>query len=170
MEKLRNAIQHAWTSLDARPRRLALLIAGALVLAVGLVYWKSLEADFVAWDDDINVYANPHVQGLDLQRVSWMFTDTQGALRYKPLSWLAWAGVYTCVGLDPFGFHLANIILHCANTVLLFGAIFSVLSLIQRKSATPVSLQLLVSGWGALVWAIHPWRVEPVSWVTGLPY
>ena len=49
-----------------------------------------------------------------------MFTDFEQAIRYKPLSWLAWAVVHEAFGLNPFGYHLANVLLHCANTVLLF--------------------------------------------------
>src|ERR1051325_11497057 len=100
--------------------RLALTIGIILMVATAMVYWRTLSADFVAWDDDINVYQNPHIQGIDGQRIAWMFTNTQTALRYKPLSWLAWAAIYAHGGLNPFGFHTANVVLHCLNTSLVF--------------------------------------------------
>src|SRR5882762_4570624 len=104
-----------------RADRLKLLVAALLIVATGIVYWRSLGADFVSLDDDTNITKNPHIQGLDAGRVTWMFTDTQAALRYKPLNWLTWALIYSWTGLNPFGFHLANLLLHCLNTVLVFG-------------------------------------------------
>src|SRR6185436_19784721 len=72
-------------------------------------------------------------------------------------------------GLNPLAFHLANVLLHGGNAVLLFH-------LLRR-------LFLRCPGWkgdsralswcaavGTLFWAIHPLRVEPVAWATGLPY
>src|SRR5437667_5561157 len=98
---------------NMRADRLKILILVLLAVTTGAVYWRSLGADFVAWDDNINIYRNSHIQGLDGQRILWMFTDTQTALRYKPLSWLAWALLYSWTHLNPFGYHLANVLLHC---------------------------------------------------------
>ena len=97
-----------------------------------------------------------------------MFTDTEKALRYKPLSWLAWALIYHVFGLNPVGFHLANLLLHYLNTILVFQLLLRFFS--RRGEAGPDLWKLLVCAWAALLWAIHPLRVEPIAWVTGLPY
>src|SRR5258706_9494461 len=145
-------------------------LIGFLVCATILVYWRCLSADFVAWDDDINVYQNNHIKGLDLERLKWMFTDTQGALRYKPLSWLAWALIYGCSDLSPFGYHLANLVLHSLNTVLVFLLLRRLLISEEKEHAAQISFPLMACAWGTLLWSIHPLRVEPTAWVTGLPY
>src|SRR5664279_2204336 len=91
-----------------------------VLLATFAVFSRVLLADFVQWDDDISVYQNPHIQGLDWTRLRWMFSDASYAMRYEPLNWLGYALVYQFSGLKPLGYHLANLVLHCLNTVLLF--------------------------------------------------
>src|SRR5712671_202104 len=128
-------------------QRVRAIIIALLLVATALVYWRCLDAKFVAWDDDINVYNNPHIWGLDGKRLAWMFTDTQAALRYKPLSWLAWALIYSWIGLDPFGFHLANLLLHCLNTVFVFAVLRALFSDGQSEDSGPAQTKLIICGW-----------------------
>jgi Flp pilus assembly protein TadD len=132
-----------------------------------VVYWQTLSADFLHWDDDINVFENPHVQGLSPENLLWMFTDFEQAIRYKALSWLAWGIVHELFGLNPFGFHLANVFLHTMNAWLMF---FLILRVFRRSEGEQSRSHLIVVGIATLIWAVHPMRVEPVAWVTGLPY
>jgi len=137
-----------------------LLALFAIVLGV---FWPTLSADFLHWDDDINVFENPRVQGLTGENLAWMFTDFEQAIRYKALSWLGWALVHEIFGLNPFGYHLANVFLHAMNTWLVF---FLCLRFLGVRSHAGI----LAAGIAALFFGIHPLRVEPVAWVTGLPY
>ncbi len=194
------------------PQRTVTIVLALVAVVFGL-FFRTLESGFLRWDDDINVFENPHVQGLTGENLRWMFTDFEQAIRYKPLSWLAWAVAHEFFGLNPFGYHLANLLLHCANAVLVFLVIRRLLELaskpVGRDSVKPHSERSEASGasnskkvnqnarsaradsasiqgsteshptghWldtcaalGALLWAVHPLRVEPVAWVTGLPY
>ena len=182
-----------------RPHHRTTAIVLALLAVVFAVFFRTLESGFLRWDDDINVFENPRVQGLTAENLRWMSTDFEQAIRYKPLSWLAWALVHEVFGLNPFGFHLANVLLHCVNTVLVFllirrllalssslaptggegrgeGATGSHSALRVPRSAFDQSLLTsaatgeICAALGALLWAVHPLRVEPVAWVTGLPY
>ena len=125
-----------------RPHHRTTAIVLALVAVVFGVFFRTLESGFLRWDDDINVFENPHVQGLTAENLRWMFTDFEQAIRYKPLSWLAWALVHEVFGLNPFGYHLANVLLHCANTVLVFLLIRRLLTL--SSSLAPTGGE----GWG----------------------
>ena len=60
------------------------LTASALALIVFAVFSPVLRADFVAWDDNLNIYNNPNIQSLDSQHLRWMLTDCSHARRYKP--------------------------------------------------------------------------------------
>ena len=170
-----------------RPHHRTTAIVFALVAVVFGVFFRTLESGFLRWDDDINVFENEKVQGLTAANLRWMFTDFEQAIRYKPLSWLAWALVHEVFGLNPFGYHLANVLLHCANTVLVFLLIrrllqFSSPSSSRREEApaqarnesqsclTAAATMDACAAMGTLLWAVHPLRVEPVAWVTGLPY
>jgi hypothetical protein len=57
-------------------------------------------------------------------------------------------------GLNPLGYHLHNIILHCASAILLYG--------IVRQ----FGVRGLIAFCVALLWAVHPQRVESVIWIT----
>ena len=148
------------------------LICLVLFLATLAVFSRVLLADFVQWDDDISVYQNPHIQGLDWTRLRWMFSDASYAMRYEPLNWLGYALVYQFSGLKPLGYHLANLVLHCLNTVLLFAFIRRLLTsgpaIVNLSDALgqatpPAAL-------GAFLWALNPMRVEPAAHVTDLRY
>ena len=143
-----------------------------LALAAILPFSPALTADFVEWDDDINVTQNPHIQGLDGERLLWMWGTAEHAMRYKPLNWLGWALLYRVQGLRPLGFHLANLAFHAANTALLFLVLRRMLLVAGagNPKAPTVTGGTVAAGGGALLWAWHPLRVEPVAWVTGLPY
>src|SRR5206468_2451372 len=61
---------------------------------------------------------------------------------------------------------------HCTNAVLVFVVIRRLLlsggsDVSDAKTREYLSIS---AGLGALLWAIHPLRVEPVAWATGLPY
>ena len=141
-----------------------------LGLVVALVFLPVLGNGFVQWDDDITVYRNPHVQGLDIQRLHWMFTDVSYTMRYKPLSWLSIAVIHKVSGLKPFNYHLVSLLFHCGNAVLVF-LVFRKLMGMKKEAAIGSPLLLSVfAALGALIWAVHPLRVEVVARVTDMTY
>jgi hypothetical protein len=151
-------------------RRHDLLIAGLLASVTMAVFWRVLGNGFVQWDDDIMVYQNPHIQGLDAKRLLWMFTDVAYSMRYKPLTWLGYAVVHSLRGFDPFAFHLVGVLFHCANTILIFVVLKQLAQVSLRETPIPVWRVSLAAGLAALAWAVHPLRVEPVARVTDVTY
>src|SRR3954452_24163698 len=105
---------------------------GALVVIVTLAVFSAVpHAQFVRWDDDINIYGNPHHGGLTWPRIVWMFTDTHYVLYYAPFSWLALSVIYEFCALNPFGYHFASLLLHGANALLGYYLIRTILSRID---------------------------------------
>ena len=153
-----------------RRHHLERIIGAVIVVVTTAVFWRVLESTFVTWDDDINIYKNDLIRGLDGAHTARMFLDVEQAMRYKPLSWLVWAIIYACDRLNPFGYHLANLLLHCSNAVLVFAVIRRLLLAGNPGDAQAREYLSVTAGLGALLWAIHPLRVEPVAWATGLPY
>ncbi|MBI3780454.1 MAG: tetratricopeptide repeat protein [candidate division NC10 bacterium] len=145
-----------------------LLICLTLSLIVFLVFGSSLKWDFVRWDDDINIYRNPLIRNLDWAHVRWMFTDYRYLPRYTPLGWLGWAVIYRLFGLNPFGYHLSTVILHVSNTVLVFWLIRQLLT-IAAGPESPLDSRVVATsaGLAALLWGVHPLRVESVAWASG---
>lgn len=155
-------------SLSPPSDRLTLGLALGVAILTLACFWSTVSSDFVGWDDDINLYENAKIQKISADNLRWMFMDLEKAMRYKPLSWLAWAVIHEATGLKPALFHLANVLLHTVNAVALF---FLLRALLGAALPSPGKLpNELGAAVGALFWSVHPLRVEPVAWATGLPY
>lgn len=137
-----------------RRDRLPLVISVALVLLTLGAYARVWGNDFVDYDDGDYVTRNPDVQsGLSGNSFWWALTTTH-ADNWHPLTWLSLQLDYEVFGSRPWGYHGVNLLLHAANTVLLF------LVLRQMTSAT------WTSAFTAALFAVHPLHVESVAWVS----
>jgi protein O-mannosyl-transferase len=132
----------------------AWLLAALLVLGTIAVYWPATLCDFVNYDDDLNLTANVHVQSkLSWEGIQWAFGNPLHTL-WTPLTALSHTVVWQLCGLNPWGHHLANVLLHALNAALVF-------LLFQRMTGAGWR-----SLWVAALFAVHPLRVEAVVWVT----
>ena len=124
-----------------------------LVLVTIAVYAPVLHHAFVEWDDPAYVTENAHVRaGLSASGIAWAFRSTELA-NWHPLTWLSHMLDVSLFGLAPWGHHLTSLLLHLANTLLLFVAL-------RRLTGSP---------WRSLVvaalFALHPLHVESVAWI-----
>jgi Flp pilus assembly protein TadD len=137
----------------------ALLPAG-IFLVTCAVFWPSLQGGF-NWDDDITLVANLKFRGFEASQIRWMFTNTLMG-HYMPLTWLTFALDHVLGRMDPWGYHLASLLLHAVNAVLVY--------LVARRLLS-VALQTAVdtrvgAGLAALLFALHPQRAESVAWIS----
>ncbi len=133
----------------------ALLTCILLAAIVWIAFGQTLRYDFVNFDDGEFVTENPHVQGgLNWADIKWAFYNTEQAAYWAPVMWLSHQLACQFFGLNPWGHHLINILLHTANVVLVF-------LLLQRLTGA-----FWRSAFVAAVFAVHPLRVESVVWVT----
>jgi protein O-mannosyl-transferase len=138
------------------------LVAGLSALA----FLPVLQNDFVNWDDFDTLLVNPHYQGFGLEQLRWMFT-TFFMGHYQPLSWMTWDLDYLIWGKNPFGYHLTNLGLHGANAVLFYFVSRRLLELTSPGSDQQRDLHVsIAAAWAALLFALHPLRVESVGWIT----
>ena len=129
------------------------LIALALAGLTFLLYLPSLSNGFVDYDDHQYVTANPVVQrGLTWSGVKWAFTTTRFS-NWLPVTWLSHMLDCELFGMNPAGHHASSAALHAFNAAVLFAAIRMMTG--GRWVAAAV----------AAVFAVHPLRVESVSWV-----
>ena len=129
------------------------LIFTALLTVTAVVFRPVLENDFINFDDDQYVTDNRHVQqGFKRPEVVWAFT-ARDAANWHPLTWLSHLLDAQFYGLNPRGHHLTSLLLHLANTGLLFF-VFS-----------KMTGGLWASAFVAALFALHPLHVESVAWV-----
>jgi protein O-mannosyl-transferase len=125
-----------------------------LGLAVLLVFGRTLQCDFINYDDDQYFYGNPHVQqGLTGGGVVWAF-QTMYAANWHPMTWLSLMLDREIFGSGPLGPHLTNVLLHAANTVLLFLLLKNLTGALWRSALA------------AALFGLHPLHVESVAWVS----
>ena len=133
------------------------LMGLALVLVVTFIaFIPSLQNDFVNWDDDVNIMENVNLDGLTVENVKRIFHPVTGEVigNYNPLPIFTFAIEKHFFGLDATPFHVNNLILHLITTLLVFRI------LLMMKISTPAAVV------AALLFGIHPMRVESVAWVT----
>jgi len=126
-----------------------------VLLAAGLlaVYWQVLTSNFVNFDDTIYVTENPHIKtGFSAENVKWVFSVGKVAY-WHPLTWLSHMLDCQLYGLEPGLHHLSSLIIHIANSLLVF--------LVFRR----MTGALWKSAFVAAVFAFHPVNVDSVAWV-----
>jgi hypothetical protein len=139
--------------LEARRPPSRFVLALLLTVATLAVFAQVVGFEFVDYDDNLYVTANPYVkEGLTLAGVRWAFT-TFAAANWHPLTWISLMLDWSIGGPGPRVFHLTNLILHLANVLLLF---FVLDRMTGRRRPSAVT---------AALFAIHPLHVESVAWV-----
>jgi protein O-mannosyl-transferase len=138
------------------------LLPVAIPLFVLVAFWPTLQADFIQWDDDANFLHNPHFRGLDWANLRWMLTTFRMG-NYQPLGWLALCLQHSLWGMHPLGYHATSLGLHMLNAVLFY---FVAARLLRRAAAADDGSLLIAAAFAALVFALHPLRVESVAWLS----
>lgn len=129
------------------------ILAAVLVALAVLPYLQTFRHDFVNYDDDVYVTENPHVQhALTSDGVAWAFSTFKGG-NWHPITWLSHMLDVSVWGLNAGGHHLTNVMLHAANTLLLFLVLLGMTAKPWRSA--------LVAG----LFAVHPLHVESVAWI-----
>lgn len=128
-----------------------------------LLYLPALFNGFV-WDDEEMIVNNDQIRSLsNLPAFFSGSTFNSGGggnltgLYYKPLMTTAFSLVYTFFGLNPFFFHLLQVIIHVSNTILLF----LVLKHLFERFKVSLNLAFIVS----LIFLIHPINAEAVVYL-----
>jgi protein O-mannosyl-transferase len=150
--------RRAPASLTAAERfagwRRPLTLAALLIAATLIVYAQAWRFGFVLFDDPTYVSENSRVRaGLSFENIAWSFTTFRDG-NWIPFTWLSLMLDTTVFGFHATGYHVTNVLLHVANTVLVFAFL---------ARATGDSLR---SACVAALFALHPLHVESVAWVT----
>ena len=132
-----------------------------------LTFVAALQNDFVVdWDDVDTLTGNPYFRGLGWPQLRWMWTTTLMG-QYIPVTWMTLGLDYLVWGLDPIGYHLTSLLLHTANAGLVYLIAVRLLALGISGDARPDGVGLrLGAAFAALVFGVHPLRVESVAWAT----
>ena len=131
-------------------------VAGVCLLLaamVWIVFGQTLRHEFLGYDDGAYVYENPEVAGgLTFHGMAWALTYA-GIGHWHPVTWFSHMLDCNIYGLQPWGHHLTNVLLHGTAAILLFLVLHAMTGALWR------------SAFVAAVFAVHPLHVESVAWV-----
>ncbi len=135
---------------DKLPIILSIAIIAGMLLAS---YWPCFNSGLTNWDDDKYITDNPLIKSISWENISAIFTTLYiGA--YTPVPLLSFMIEYRVSGLSPLLYHLINLLFHFASCLLVFVLVLHLCK--NMKAALAI----------ALLFGIHPLKVESVTWVT----
>lgn len=125
----------------------------AIIAVTFIAFLPTFANGYVFWDDPEYILHNP----LMMASLSKIFSSYYLA-NYHPLTILIYTLEHKFFGTDMMGYHAISLLLHIANSLLVFFFIYHLLS---KKN---VLIPLIV----ALLFGIHPMHVESVAWASEL--
>lgn len=131
-----------------------LLIISLLIICIvtAVTFSPSLENSFINWDDNQYVTENPDIMGVNVHNLKKIFSSVYVA-NYQPLTMLSYMIDFQFFKLNPMAFHTTSLLWHIANSIVVFLLIYSLCGSNFASFLT------------AILFAIHPLRVESVAWV-----
>jgi len=124
-----------------------------LLVIIGITFLPTLFSDFIYWDDDRHLFENPLIESIHPSNIIAIFGSTTERT-YIPFTTLSFALENHFFGLNPFIFHLNNLLLHLGISYLVF------------RLCLQLGFTIKASFLSALIFGIHPLHVESVAWIT----
>jgi len=135
--------------------RLTILVCALIIGATLAVFWPLLSSEFVTYDDPPYVTENDYItSGINWENIKWAFGNNGHGGNWHPLTSVSHMLDVQLFGLSAGKHHLINLLLHVADSVLLF-------LLLKRMTRA-----LWRSAFVAALFALHPLHVESVAWIS----
>jgi Tfp pilus assembly protein PilF len=148
--------------------RLSLVYGFLLIVLCFSTYANSLGGEFV-WDDQDQVLRNTQIR--TIENIPLAFTTSLWSFRYshdpgvnnhvsdryyRPVQTVIYIAIYQLAGLSPLAYHLTNVALHSAATLLVY--------LLCLELGLDATVGLMASA----LFAVHPVHTEAVTWIAGV--
>lgn len=136
----------------------------ALLLVTSAAYAPSLTGTF-QWDDKSLILKNPYIRSFkhlrrNLSSAFWNVKPSGGGdlranVYFRPLVTLSYMVDHAIYGVQPWGYHLTNVLLHSLAVLMVYW----------------LAIRIFAAPWlafaAALIFALHPSRTEVVAWISG---
>lgn len=128
---------------------------GIIAAITFAVYLPALKNGFVNLDDDRYVEKNVKLF-MESKAASFAIPEGYHMGNYHPFTMVGYKIIYGFAQLDPFDYHLVNMLIHVLNTLLAF---FFIQKLTRRNELAFAA---------ALLFGVHAIHVESVAWISEL--
>ncbi len=138
---------------------------GILIMSVFIAFSGGFDNSFVEWDDNIYITFNDLIQHPAGQWAeAW---KTHVALNYHPLTITSMMINSSIWGVESArSFIVTNTIIHILNVLLVFWFVLLLLKKKEETNISTLSSPLFIAFFTALIFAVHPMKVESVIWVS----
>ena len=151
-----------WTTYKNKRDVSVLLLVITITVIILL---PCLNGEFTNWDDNRYVVENNRIRDLSPSGILDIFSSFLLG-NYHPITVVSYALEYRIFGLDPFYYHLTNLMIHALNTMLVFLLVSALIKDGLKINANGKEA-LFIAGFTAFLFGIHPMHVEAVAWVSG---
>ncbi|MDQ3020541.1 MAG: tetratricopeptide repeat protein [Bacteroidota bacterium] len=132
-----------------------------IIIVTFSIFYNSLSNEFV-FDDESVIVNNASIRYLT--NIQKFFTADEGFHKvigryYRPIVSATYTVDYAVYGLNPYGYHLTNVIIHIIACLLLFKILSTLFWRYKYRN--------LFSLLSTLIFAVHPIHTEAVSWISG---
>jgi len=127
-------------------------------MAVWVCYFFTLSYPFI-FDDFLNIAGNPSIQDIG---------NPLRIIRFNPLrlvTYFTFALNYLFGQNNVTGYHIVNILIHSANSILVWMLVRNIYSTPLMKSSIPEAGIEQIALFTALVFAVHPLATESVTYM-----
>jgi protein O-mannosyl-transferase len=129
------------------------IILGSVLFLTIITYLPALSNGFSNLDDTSYIVKNELIKELSPSSLAKIFSSFTVGI-YSPFTNFTYALEYHFFRMNPFVFHLTNVILHLLNTCLVFLFVY----FLTRKPLAALFVSLF--------FGIQPMHVESVAWIT----
>jgi tetratricopeptide (TPR) repeat protein len=138
-----------------------ILIIGVFFLLGGAIYSNTLYSPFV-FDDGPSITRNPTIKDMNN-----FFGSSTGYHKYptRYVGYITFALNYHFGGLDPFWYHVVNLLIHIANAVLLYYVLRATFRVPFLQRAVSEEISRMVSTTAGILFLVHPVQTEAVTFI-----
>lgn len=133
-----------------------------LLVFIAVIYYPALDSPFV-FDDMPNIVLNTALHPHSLAELGQVLDSHVSGNR--PLALLSFALNYLFFGFDARSYHLVNILIHMANTILLYTILRILPAGKTPESHGKIHLRQTTAFWAAALWAVHPVQTQAVTYI-----
>ena len=139
--------------------KIKLILLAAIICLVGILIYSNTFSSSFHFDDKFAIENNPAIRDIWDPAAIWNFATV------RFVGFLTFALNYHFNGLDVFGYHLINLLIHIALSMAVFVLIMLTFSTPALKNSKVSENVLLVSFLGSLVFLTHPLQTETVTYI-----
>ncbi len=134
-----------------------------LTFVPALLYANTLGNAF-QYDDSAFILKNTYVHSVS--NIGHFFTSPRLISNiplsgYRPLTMASFALNYSLGGENPEGYHLTNVLIHVANTLLVYAVSLCLMTAFGTRQRRVAAFAI------ALLFACHPVNTQPVNYISG---